>query len=197
MILKTIIPTFLVIVVLINQWAYIRKIRHQSLPSGVTWLVWAFVAGVMFYSQLKEKGFASSWIFLAYAVGALVVLRATIKEGKFEWLPIHKICLSLAGVALVIAVFLSGKAGLCVNVTAHLIGTAPLWNKIWSRQSREPLVCWFVWLFCSGSNLLLAIFAQNLLIAPIYYASHNVIMVSLLLWKQPKIRKKSEPNGSL
>jgi hypothetical protein len=186
LLLKTAIPIFLVALVLFNQWRYIVRIRQDSLPSGVTWMIWSFVAGVMFYSQLKEKGFESAWMFLAYSSGAAVVLIMTIRASKFEWQAIHKVCLSLAVAALFIAMFLSGKAGLCVNVSAHLIGTLPLWQKIWSKRSREPLDCWFIWLFCSTSNLALAIATGNLLIAPLYYFGHNCIMVTLLLCKQKR-----------
>ena len=181
---------FLTGLVLFNQVLYIRAISvGRSSSTAVTWLIWSFVNAVMSWTQYKSGNTASAVVIAAYSFGALGSFVYSMKKGRWKLSAVQVACLVISLTALSVAIFSSKVLAISINVSAHFVGTVPIFLLVFARKSREPIECWVIWLVASSSNLLIALYGKELLIAPVYYCVHNIILVSLLLALQTKEKK--------
>ena len=159
-------------------WAIVN---HQTVPSPVSWAIWASVDTLAFLAMKKEKALngqiiaavAGAWTITIFA---LVFGKPTM--GSIEWVSI---------VGAVIGIVLWQKTGnailaiICSQV-ATFAGAIPTFVGGYMNPSQENPIAWSIWLV-SCICALFAIKKWNLANAlqPITFTAIEVVMVVLVV----------------
>jgi len=170
------------ILMLVAFLPYVRAIvNHQTVPSPVTWAIWASVDTLALLAMKKEKALngqiigavTGAWII---AVLALVFGKPTM--GSIEWV-------SIAGAMVGIVLWQrTGNAVLAIicSQIATFAGAIPTFVGGYQNPAQEDPVAWTIW-FISCIFALFAIKKWNLANAlqPLTFTVINTVMVVLVV----------------
>lgn len=159
-------------------WAIVN---HQTVPSPVSWAIWASVDTLAFLAMKKEKALNSQIVMAA--AGAWLITGLALFFGKLTMGPIEWI--SIAGTAAGIALW--QKTGnaifaiVCSQATTFL-GAIPTFVGAYKNPAQEDPIAWTIWL-ASCVCVLIAIRKWNLANAlqPLTFTAIDTIMVFLVV----------------
>ena len=133
-------------------WAIVH---HQTVPSPVSWAIWACVDTLVLVAMRKEKakiGQITGAVAGAWIITALAIVFGKPTMGSIEWV-------SIAGALLGIILWQkTGNAILAVvcSQMATFIGAIPTFSNGYNHPQLENPLAWTIW-FVSCAFALLAI----------------------------------------
>jgi hypothetical protein len=159
-------------------WAIVN---HQTVPSPVSWAIWASVDMLALQAMRKEKapiGQLTGAVCGAWVITALAIVFGKPTMGSIEWV-------SIVGAVLGITLWQwKGKAVLAIvcSQLAVFIGAFPTFANGYNNPSQENPLAWSVW-FVSCVFALFAIKKWNLAEAlqPITFTTIETVMVILVV----------------
>ncbi|MBI3626992.1 hypothetical protein HY224_03025 [Candidatus Uhrbacteria bacterium] len=154
--------------------------RGQTRPSKASWIIWAaldlITAGEMYSKD------ALNWQMVGAAIGSTVIIILVCRVGKPGWTRTDKICLALAGVAVLVwQGFDSPLLGLGCSLCGALIGLYPTVEAAWVKPEDENRLGWTLW-FVSCVLAVVAIpqWTREDAAQPIVFLVQEVVMVYVL-----------------
>jgi hypothetical protein len=155
--------------------------NHQTVPSPVSWAIWASVDTLALLAMRKEKapvGQLTGAVLGAWSVTALALIFGKPTMGSIEWV-------SIVGAATGIVLWQkTGNAILAIvcSQLAVFIGAFPTFVNGWNNPSQENTIAWSIW-FVSCVCALFAIKKWNLAEAlqPLTFTAIETVMVVLVV----------------
>ncbi len=133
----------------------IDTLRGKTRPNRATWMVYAVVGSLAVASSYAAGGRWSLLLGVAYAIGPVAILLASIRHGEGGWRPLDRGCLGLAALGLIgWAVSGDPRIGVILHTLADAAGTVPTWIKSWRDPAHENRRAWTVYAVASTLNLL-------------------------------------------
>lgn len=156
-------------------------LRHETVPSPVTWGIWASVDSLVLYAMKKEKasiGQITGAVSGAWLITALAIFFGQPTMGTIEWV-------SIAGAATGIALWKStGRAVFAIVATqgALLVGSVPTFVNGYNNPSQEDPLAWSIW-FASCICALVAVKKWSLseALQPLTFTTIEAVMVFLVV----------------
>ena len=155
--------------------------NHQTIPSPVSWVIWASVDTLALLAMIKEKaiiGQITVAVIGAWTITVLALISGKSTMGTVEWVSV---------VGAVTGVFIWQKTGNAVlaiicSSAAWLIGAIPTFVGGYNYPSQEDPLAWSIW-FVSCICALFAVKKWNLANAlqPLTFTAIETIMVILVV----------------
>ena len=167
----------------------IDTLSGHTRPNRATWMVYAVVGCLAVVSSYAAGGRWSLLLGVAYAIGPIAILLASIRHGEGGWSPLDRSCLGLAAFGLVgWAVSGDPRVGVVLQTLADAVGTVPTWIKAWRDPAHENRRAWTCYAAASVLNLF-AIASWS--IGEVCYNAWLVLCcgsVAAILWIRPHHR---------
>lgn len=159
-------------------WAIVN---HQTVPSPVSWAIWASVDTLALLAMRKEKapvGQLTGAVLGAWSVTVLALIFGKPTMGSIEWVSITG---ATAGVVLWQKTGNAVTAIVCAQL-AVFIGAFPTFTNGYNNPSQENPLAWSIW-FVSCVCALFAIKKWNLAEAlqPLTFTTIETTMVVLVV----------------
>ena len=159
-------------------WA---SVNHQTVPSPVSWAVWASVDTLVLVAMKKEKapiGQITGAVAGAWIVTLLAIIFGKPTMGSIEWVSIVG---AVAGIVLWQRTDNAVLAIVCSQL-AVFVGAFPTFANGYSNPSQENPIAWTIW-FVSCIFALFAIKKWNLAEAlqPVTFTVIETVMVVLVV----------------
>ena len=132
----------------------IDTLRGRTRPNRATWLVYAVIGCCVVASSWAAGGRWTLLVPVAYIIGPVAILIASIRHGEGGWSPLDRCC--LAGAAAGTAAWLlSGdpRVGVWLHTAVDALGTAPTLVKSWRDPQHENRPAWTLFAIASLLNL--------------------------------------------
>ena len=119
-------------------------IHHETIPSPVTWAIWASVDTLILFAMKKEKapiGQITGAVSGAWIITALAIFFGKPTMGSIEWV-------SIAGAVIGIILWQrTGNAVLAIvcSSLATFIGAFPTFANGYTNPSQENPIAWTIW----------------------------------------------------
>lgn len=124
-------------------------------PRFVSWFIWMLLALTLFLSAVKADAIAPACICLAYGLGNLALLLASLKRGSWEMRWYDPICIILGIVALV---FLyredDPESATALSIVADVIAGFSTFTAVISRPQDESRTAWNIFFIGGALNVL-------------------------------------------
>jgi len=164
----------------------IATLRGETRPNRATWTVYAVVGTLAVISSYAAGGRWSLLVGVAYAIGPVAILLASIRHGEGGWQPLDRACLGLAALGLAgWAVSGDARVGVVLHTLADAAGTVPTWRKAWRDPAHENRPAWTIYALASLLNLF-AISEWS--VGEAFYNGWLVLCcasMALILWLRP------------
>jgi len=132
----------------------IDTLRGRTRPNRATWTVYAVVGSLAVISSYAAGGRWSLLVGVAYAIGPIGILLASIRHGEGGWSPLDRSCLGLAALGLIgWAVSGDPRVGVVLQTVADAAGTVPTWVKAWRDPAHENRRAWTLYAIAALLNL--------------------------------------------
>lgn len=158
-------------------------LRGRTRPNRATWTVYAVVGSCAVVSSFAAGGTWSLLVGVAYALGPMAILLASIRHGEGGWNPLDRWCL-LGAAAGLAAWWFTGdpRVGVWLHTGVDALGTLPTWVKAWRDPAHENRRAWTI--YAVGSTLNLFAIAQWTVGEAVYAVWLVVCCVSVagILW---------------
>lgn len=159
-------------------WAIVN---HQTVPSPVSWAIWASVDTLVLLAMRKEKaptGQLTGAVAGAWIITALAIAFGKPTMGGVEWI-------SIVGAVIGIVLWQTTSNAVLMIVCSSLalfIGSFPTFANGYANPSQENPLAWSVW-FVSCICALFAIKKWNLAEAlqPLTFTTTETVMVVLVV----------------
>ena len=156
-------------------------VNGQTMPSPVSWVVWASVDTLVLIAMKKEKamsGQLTGAVVGAWIITILALMFGKLTMGSIEWV-------SIAGAVTGIVLWQrTGNAVLAIicSQVALLVGAIPTFVRAYANPSQEDPIAWSIW-FASCVCALLAIKKWNLAntLQPLTFTAIETVMVILVV----------------
>jgi hypothetical protein len=133
----------------------IDTLRGRTRPNRATWTVYAVVGSLAVASSYAAGGRWSLLVGVAYAIGPVAILLASIRHGEGGWQPLDRACLGLAALGLAgWAVSGDPRVGVVLHTLADAAGTVPTWRKAWRDPAHENRAAWTAYAVAALLNIL-------------------------------------------
>ena len=170
------------VLAIVGFFPYIWAIlHHQTVPSPITWAIWAGVDLLILVAMIKKK--ATIGQIVGSTIGALLILAFALLFGKSEmniaeW---ASIAIAIAGIVLWKK---NGDAifGIISGQIALLAGAIPTFIKTYNNPLEEDPLSWCIW-WASCVFALMAIKKWNLenALQPLTFTVIETTMVTLVV----------------
>lgn len=163
--------------------------QGKTRPNRASWWIWGTNGLIMCASYYFSNGATNTlWALFFPVIAQLIIAVLSFKYGQGGWNRFDKICLSSAGVGLVLWWrFNSPLIALALSLVVDFMGALPTIKKSYYEPKTESLVSWFVYGIGTFLNLFtIKNWSIEIAAVPLYVFFINVIIVSLLLL--PKVR---------
>jgi len=160
-------------------WAIV--VKGQTIPSPVTWFIWASVDTLTLVAMIKEKANVGQLVGIVVGAWIITILTAFFGKPTIELVDLISIIGALIGIALWKKYGDSLPAIVCSEL-AVLIGAIPTFIKTYTNPSQEDPIAWSIW-FLSGIFAFLAIKKWDLknALQPATFAVVDTIMFFLII----------------
>lgn len=159
-------------------WAIVN---HQTVPSPVTWAIWASVDTLALLAMKKKKALNSQIIgavVCAWITFGLAIFFGKPTMGSIEWV-------SIAGAAAGVILWqIKGDAiyGVICSQIAVFLGAIPTFIGAYHNPAQEDPVAWSIWL----ASCICALFAVKKwdlanALQPINFTVIEIVMVCLII----------------
>ena len=171
------------IVLLLGNIPYILSIRRGATrPNRITWCIWTTIGVILLGSYQAIGATNTLWLLIAQVVSQFVITIYAFKYSKGRWQQIDRICLTGAGLSLLLW-WRSGSplVALVMNTAMDLLGAVPTLNKIYRDPNSEDLTFWTISFAASVLNLMaIDKFSGSLLVFPLYLFGLHIAILALL-----------------
>lgn len=132
----------------------IDTLRGRTRPNRATWLVYAVVGSCVVASSWAAGGRWTLLVPVAYIIGPVAILLASIRHGEGGWSPLDRTCLAGAAVGM-LAWFATGDArvGVWLHTAVDALGSVPTMIKSWRDPEHEHRGAWTVYAVAAVLNL--------------------------------------------
>lgn len=173
------------LVVIIAYLPYIRDIlSHKTRPERASWLIWAILGSIAFFSQYVEGGRYSLALPAAETVFTLVIFLLSLKFGAGGFAKRDTLALVGAGLGLILWYFThQAVIALTIIITIDAIGAILTIWKSYLDPFSETLVSWIL-IALAGVLSILAVGQLNpvLLAYPVYIFIANGVTALAIVW---------------
>lgn len=174
---------------------YVRSIlKGDTKPQRITWLIWAVLVFIAFFSQLAKGATWSLLLTAGDAIAIIIVFIFSIKYGVGGFRKIDILSLVGAGLSLVLWYFTNEPAiALFLIIIIDLIGANLTFIKSWRNPETEY---WFSWAMCGIGGFFGVLSVGNfnfvLLSYPLYIFLINSLMAVIILTRGKILKKIHE-----
>lgn len=174
---------------------YVRSIlKGDTKPQRITWLIWAVLVFIAFFSQLAKGATWSLLLTAGDAIAIIIVFIFSIKYGVGGFSKIDILSLVGAGLSLVLWYFTNEPAiALFLIIIIDLIGANLTFIKSWRNPETEY---WFSWAMCGIGGFFGVLSVGNfnfvLLSYPLYIFLINSLMAVIILTRGKILKKIHE-----
>lgn len=181
---------------LLSVSAYIPYIKDvlakTTKPERASWLIWAVLTSVAFFSQLAKGASSSLWLPGIETCGLLIVLLLSLKFGTGGLTKKDMLALLAAGIGLVMWYFTKEPAtALYIIIGVDSIGTVLTVQKAYQDPESETLSTWII-VCIAGILSMISVGSFNIILLsyPFYiFAANGAIALAMILGKKPKRKK--------
>lgn len=181
-----------VIAGLLSCFAFVPYIRDtlasRTRPQRASWLIWAVLGSIAFFSQVYEGAGASLWFVGIQVSGTLTVLMLSIWKGKGTYFRYTDILVLTAAACGLVLWYFSQTAiyALATTITISLLGGVVTVIKAYREPSSETRSMWFLSFFASIFAALSVGQGDLILLAyPMYlFTLYGAILVALALGQE-------------
>ena len=132
----------------------IDTLRGKTRPNRATWTVYAVVGSLAVISSYAAGGRWSLLLGVAYAIGPVAILLASIRHGEGGWRPLDRACLGVAAAGLAgWAITGDPRVGVVMQTLADAAGTVPTWIKAWRDPAHENRTAWTMYAVAALLNV--------------------------------------------
>jgi len=171
--------------------------RKETRPNRASWFIWLAVSLIIALSY-RDVGADYAFIMpVAYTIGSTMVAFLSLKYGTGGWTQFDRICLTGAGIGLVMWVmFNSPMSALLINLFMNLLGTLPTIRKVYYQPETENRLAWT--LFSLG-NLLNLFAIEERVFAMVVYPVSMVFIVGVVtvLVLIPNRARRNDGQGTI
>lgn len=175
----------------ISYLPYTRDILgRKAKPERASWLIWSFLAGIAFFSQLSKGATNSLWFAGLDSLGAFIIFCLSIKYGVGGLTRQDIRALAAAGIGLVLW-YVSHDAiyALLITIVIDAIGTSLTVMKTYGDPSTETYPMWLI--VCAASILAtisIGKFDPVLIAYPLYiFGANFAVVIAKFTAEQKKI----------
>ncbi len=163
---------------------YVWAITHgQTVPSPVTWAIWASVDTLTLFAMIKEKaviGQITGAVIGAWVVTILAIFYGNPTMGSVEWISIIG---ALAGVILWKFTGNALLAVICAQL-AVLIGAVPTIVGVYTGVLLEDPIAWSLWSFsCIPAFLAIKKWDMANVLQPLSFAVVDLSIFALVMMR--------------
>jgi hypothetical protein len=170
---------------------YIYNIlKGETKPERASWMIWAVLGSIAFFSQLEKGATNSLWMVGASTLSVAFVFLLSLKYGYGKFSKRDKVSLLIATMGLLLW-YITKEAALALffTIAVDLIGSLLTTIKSYEDPESETVSTWII---SSISGLLAAISVGEwniiLLIYPLYIFLANLsVFIAIILGKRNKI----------
>lgn len=155
-------------------------LKHVTQPHRTSWLIWAILTSIAFFSQLAKGATDSLWMTAAQTVGTLCIFVLSIAFGTGGFSRRDIISLMLAAAGLAIWYFTREAAyALFITMAVDAIGAILTAVKAYEMPGSETLITWIL-SACSGLLGAIAVgsFVPILVAYPLYVTAANLCVIT-------------------
>lgn len=148
-----------ILISIISYSLYIKDtLKGKTKPHGMTWLIWAFLNGFIFFQQMTHDAGPGSWVTASAAVACLTIFILSFRYGEKNITHLDWLCLVLVTAMFgywfanpdpIIAVLLA--------VIVFLLGLLPTIRKSYRRAAEETIATYAL----NGVKFFIALFALS------------------------------------
>ncbi len=126
----------------------------RTRPNRATWLVYVVIGSCVVASSYAAGGRWSLLVPVAYVIGPIAILIASIRHGEGGWTRFDRFCLGGAAVGM-LAWLGSGdpRVGVWLHTAVDALGTAPTLLKSWRDPQHENRRAWTIYAVAALLNL--------------------------------------------
>lgn len=178
------------IVFIVGYLPYILAIlRGETKPAKATWIIWE-VLNVIVFAGMYSKGALNGQI-ATVTIGTLVIALLSLKYGEPGWTFLDKLCLGVAGLAIVLwQTFESPTIAIVTCLVASLVGSIPTFENAWRRPWTENKLAWTLyWISCVMAVIAAPSWSLIDAAQPLTFFTIETIVMYLIFIK-PRFTKK-------
>lgn len=157
----------------------------RTRPNRATWLVYAVIGCCVVASSWSAGGTWSLLTPVAYIIGPIAILIASIRHGEGGWSRLDRAC--LAGAALGTAAWLlSGdpRVGVWLHTAVDALGTVPTMVKAWRDPAHENRRAWTIYAISAVLNLgAIGAWTAGAAVFPVWLALGCSSVAGILWWR--------------
>lgn len=172
----------------------ISILRGRTKPERASWLIWAVLAAIAFFSQLDKGATFSLWLVVFDSLGTFVILALSIKRGVGGFARRDKIALLIAALGLLVWYFTNEALYalllvILVDATAQTLTTL----KAFKDPHSESPVAWSLGSLAGlAATFSVGSFNIPVLAYPIYiFLANASAVLAIILGKRINKHKKS------
>lgn len=184
---KTLFGVVTVLIGLVSYSFYFRGIfRGKTKPDAYSWLIWGFLATIIFFAQVTKGGGAGTWATALTAVVCLLIAVIAFSRDDGHIKVIDKI--SLVGASVGIGLWYYTKNPLFAVLLAIMVGAlgfVPTFRKAFSKPHEETAITYFLNAF-KFAIALLALTSINpvTVLYPVAMVAMNGSLVTMLFFRR-------------
>lgn len=162
---------------------FVDMVRGKSPPQRASWFIWTLVGGMLLVSYYASGARTTIWVPVGTFFGPLIIWLFSFKYGEGGWELLDKICLGMAGLAVLLWVLTgSPVVALGTCLLADFLGYPSTAKKAYLKPRSESLLAWSMWVVGNTINVF-ALQDHTLALAayPLYLLVTSAVITALLL----------------
>jgi hypothetical protein len=127
---------------LVSYSFYFRDIfKGKTKPDGFSWLIWGFLASIIFFAQIVKGGGSGAWVTALTAFMCLLIATTTFLRGDGHIKVIDVISLVGATIGILLWKYTEDPLLAVILITAvDMIGFAPIFKKSFRNPHEETAI---------------------------------------------------------
>jgi len=188
---KTVLGIIAVVISIFGYVPYFRDILSgKTKPHAFSWLVWGVLNAIAFAGQIHGKGGAGTWAVGLTAVALCAIFILALIKGEKNIKPFDWLCLSGAGIALVLWFLTSQPLPSIILITVvDAFGFLPTIRKAYAKPRQETLITYEI---NTVKYLLVVLALQNYSLVttlfPLAVATMNALFVGMLILRRGQLK---------
>lgn len=183
------------ILIVISYFPYIRDILlNKTKPERASWLIWATLGSIAFFSQLASGGSSSLILPATETLFTLIIFFLSVKFGVGRLTRRDILALIAAAIGLIIWYFTKQPVtALIITILIDLIGSVLTVIKSYQEPETETLATWVI-VAVAGILATISVgkFDWILLLYPVYiFAANGATALAIILGKSSKTKIQS------
>lgn len=139
---KILLGILTILIGLVSYSFYFRDIfKGKTKPDAFSWLIWGFLASIIFFAQIIKGGGAGAWVTALTAFMCLLIAITTFLRGDGRIKVIDAVSLSGAAVGIFLWKYTNDPlAAVILITTVDMVGFVPTFKKSFRNPYEETVI---------------------------------------------------------